>query len=108
MYNNYIFRKGLVFGVLILFIGLSTIPLTEGMRREKNYYNTEISGLFYLRDDDPLNWEDVGSLMMGLPIENESLLIFTLLRRGYIQEKIKFSIYIIIFGKKDLLMENMN
>ncbi len=72
MYNYYIFQKGLVFGVLILFIGLSTIPLTEGMRKEKNFYNTEISGLFYLRDDDPLNWEDVGSLMMGVSIENET------------------------------------
>jgi hypothetical protein len=71
MLKNYIFRKSLVFGILILFIGLSTMPLTGAMRKEKNYYNIEVDGLYYLRDDDPLDWEDVGSLMMGESIENE-------------------------------------
>ncbi len=72
MFNNHIFRKGLVFGVLILFIGLSTIPLTEGLGEVINYIDTVIDGLYYLRDDDPLNWEDVGSLKKDSPIENET------------------------------------
>jgi hypothetical protein len=70
--NNLIFRKGLVFGLIIIIIGINMIPLTEGMRKEKNYYNTEINGIYYLRDDDPMDWEDVGSLLMGQSIENET------------------------------------
>jgi hypothetical protein len=71
MSTKLIFRKGLAFWILILFIGLSTIQLTGAMKKEKNYHNTELNGLFYLRDDDPLNWDDVGSLLLGESFDDE-------------------------------------
>jgi hypothetical protein len=69
--NKNIVQKGFVFGLLILFIGLCIFPSTEAMKKEKNFFNTEINGLYYLRDDDPLNRADVGSLLMGISKENE-------------------------------------
>ena len=46
--------------------------MIEGLSNRSEFYNTEIKGLYYLRDDDPLDMVDVGSLMMGTPIENET------------------------------------
>ena len=72
--KNHLFKIGLIFGILFLFIGLSIAPST-GVIVEENIVvkqsRSNISGIFYLRDDDPLNWADIGSLLRDLPIEDE-------------------------------------
>jgi hypothetical protein len=53
---------------------MSIIPLTGGMIEKKivnSQTKTDVSGIYYLRDDDPLNWADIGSLLRTQPIENE-------------------------------------
>jgi hypothetical protein len=71
MYSNNVFRIWFVFGLLVLFTGISTIPSTEGIAVEENGLNTTISGLYYLHDDDPFNYPDWGSLLRNAPLENE-------------------------------------
>lgn len=71
MFKKYLFSKVFVFMILILVISFSTIPLSEAMKKEKNYNLNDIKGLFYLRDDDPLNWFDVGSLLLGESYDDE-------------------------------------
>jgi hypothetical protein len=71
MFKKYLFSKVFVFVILILVISFSTMPLSEAMKKEKNYNLNDIKGLFYLRDDDPLNWFDVGSLLLGESYDNE-------------------------------------
>lgn len=69
MYSNNVFRIGLVFGLLVFFTGISTISSSEEIVAEKN--DTAISGLYYLRDDDPFDFQDRGSLLRNAPLENE-------------------------------------
>ncbi|UCF50558.1 MAG: hypothetical protein JSU91_03505 [Thermoplasmatales archaeon] len=66
-----IFKKGFVLAILILIVSLNVIPSIEGGRQERSFYNSDIDGIYYLRDDDPLDWADIGSLLMGMPVENE-------------------------------------
>jgi len=70
-YNKNFLRKRLVCAILVLFIGTSIIPLTEAINQENDFHNSDVKGLYYLRDDDPLGWLDVGSLLMGKSIEDE-------------------------------------
>jgi hypothetical protein len=39
---------------------------------ERTELRTTINGIYYLRDDDPLDWADIGSLLKNQPYENES------------------------------------
>jgi hypothetical protein len=71
-YRSIFFKKIIIIGVLILFFGINIIPLTLGDDSGVNNIETKVEGIYYLRDDDPLNWEDVGSLLKDLPIENET------------------------------------
>jgi len=71
-FNNNFFKKGFVFLLWILFIGISILPLTEGIDIDINPDRIDINGIYYLRDDDPLNWADVGSLLKDMSIENET------------------------------------
>jgi len=72
MYIKKIFHNGVVFCLLILLIGISISPLSEGVKIGGDSFFTNINGLYYLRGDDPLNWPDVGSLLRDLSVENES------------------------------------
>jgi len=74
MYKNNLLTIGSIFGIFVLFIGMSIIPSTGDIIEEKKVNIltiTEISGLYYLRDDDPLNYADEGSLLRTVPLENE-------------------------------------
>jgi hypothetical protein len=69
-----LFKIGMIFGILFLFIGLSITPSTGVIIEEINVIKqttSNISGIYYLRDNDPLNWSDVGSLLKEIPTENE-------------------------------------
>jgi hypothetical protein len=71
-YNS--FKIGMIFGILFLFIGSSIAPSTGVIIKEINVIKqttSNIGGIYYLRDNDPLNWSDVGSLLKELPTENE-------------------------------------
>ena len=62
------------FVIIVLFIGMSIIPSTGKIIEEKKVKSltiTEINGLYYLRDDDLLNWLDVGSLLRDKPLDEE-------------------------------------
>jgi hypothetical protein len=74
MRGNNLLKIGSIFGIFILIIGLSFVPLTGGMIEElkvNKLNKSEVNGLYYLRGDDPLNWSDIGSLLKNLPVENE-------------------------------------
>lgn len=71
MYCYNIVKVGFVFVLLILFTEISTVISIEIYETESDDSTTAIEGLYYLRDDDPLDWADVGSLLRSLPFENE-------------------------------------
>jgi hypothetical protein len=109
MHSNNVFRIGFVFGLLILFTVLSSILSTEGIAAEENESYTAISGLYYLRDDDPLNRVDVGSLLKSLPAENEitqcgMFINFHFAQPGfYVGNNTIFNIYYRFWQKRDTL-----
>ena len=73
MFSNNIFRIGFVFGLLVAFIGLSVAPSIGEIIEENKVIKlitSEINGLYYLRDDDPFNYQDKGSLLKNAPLEN--------------------------------------
>ena len=71
--KNNVLKIGLIFGILFLFIGISVIPST-GINVEEieviKQTKSNVSGIYYLRDDDPLDWADIGSLLRNQPEEN--------------------------------------
>lgn len=73
MYKNCLSKTISVFLILVLFTGTSFTLSTAKIVQEKKgiLTTTEIDGLYYLRDDDPLGWADVGSLLRGPPEEDE-------------------------------------
>jgi hypothetical protein len=74
MYQNKLLNTGFCFGIIALFIGISIIPSSAVTIEEKKVNSmtmNEINGLYYLRDDDPLNWLDVGSLLRDKPQDEE-------------------------------------
>ncbi len=105
-----LFKIGMIFGILFLFIGLSIAPSTgviiENIKVIKQS-RSEISGIFYLRDNDPLNWSDVGSLLRESPMENEltqcgMFVNFHYAEPGnYIETSTIFNIYYRFWQKRD-------
>jgi len=76
-HKNNLYTMSLVFGIFILVNGMNiALPTVEriAVKNSEKSSTSDIGGLYYLRDDDPLNWVDVGSLLMDLPVENESTL----------------------------------
>jgi len=74
MSKKHLFKINSVFCIIIFIVGMIFIPLTGGMIEEKIVNiqtKTDVSGIYYLRDDDPLNWADIGSLLRNQPLENE-------------------------------------
>ena len=74
MYKNYLLKIGFIFGIIFLFIGMSFLPSTGKTIEEKKLNKlriSDINGIYYLRDDDPLNYLDEGSLLRGAPSEDE-------------------------------------
>ena len=106
MYSNNVFRIWFVFG---LFIISSVILSTEGISAKENEPYTDISGIYYLRGDDPLNKGDVGSLLKSLPVTNESTLCgmfvnFHFAQPGfYVGNNTIFNIYYRFWQKRDTL-----
>jgi len=101
-----------IFGIIVLLIGISVVPLTGGITEEIKVVKltlSDISGIYYLRDDDPLNWADIGSLLRELPIEEEQTLCgmfvnFHYTEPGnYIETNIIFNIYYHFWQKVDAL-----
>ena len=84
---------------MVISTGISSIPSIEILNSEAKNNPTPIGGLYYLRDDDPLNWADVGSLLKSLPFENETtrcgmFINFHFAQEGvYIGENIIYNIY---------------
>jgi len=73
-HKNNLYTIGLIFGIFILVNGMNiALPTVERItvKNTEKSSTTSIDGLYYLRDDDPLNWVDVGSLLTDLPVENE-------------------------------------
>lgn len=74
MYKNYLFKTSFIFGILFILVGMSLIPSTGKLIEEKKLNKltvSEINGIYYLRDDDPLNYLDEGSLLRNLSEEEE-------------------------------------
>lgn len=74
MYKKYLFKTSFIFVILFIFIGMSLIPSTGKLIEEKKLNKStisEINGIYYLRDDDPLNYRDVGSLLRNMSEEEE-------------------------------------
>ncbi|KYK29618.1 hypothetical protein AYK20_05090 [Thermoplasmatales archaeon SG8-52-1] len=74
MYKKYLFKTIFIFGIFSIFVGMSLIPSTGKLIEEKKLNEqrtSEINGIYYMRDDDPLNYQDEGSLLRELPQEEE-------------------------------------
>ncbi|KYK24713.1 hypothetical protein AYK24_05750 [Thermoplasmatales archaeon SG8-52-4] len=74
MYNKYLFKTSIIFVIIFMLIGMSFITSTGRLNEEKKLEilrTSDINGIYYLRDDDPLNYMDEGSLLRQMPLDEE-------------------------------------
>jgi hypothetical protein len=72
--KNHLLKIGLIFGVFIIFIGSSVVTsfgVIDKQIKVIKLTTDDVSGIYYLRDDDPLYQADVGSLLRSQPLEGE-------------------------------------
>ena len=108
MNKKYMFRTIIIFGIFFIIIGMSLVPSTGKLVEEKKLNHlgvSDINGIYYLRDDDPLNYLDEGSLLRGLPFEEEVTLcgLFILFhfaeKDDYLENLTIYNIYYHIWQK---------
>lgn len=108
--KQHLFKISLTFVIILLFIGMSVIPLTGGITENFKLVKlttNDISGIYYLRENDPLNMSDVGSLLRNQPSEHEltqcgMFINFHYAEPGhYIETNTIFNIYYHFWQKRD-------
>jgi hypothetical protein len=108
MNKKYLLKTIFIFLIFFIIIGLSLITSTGKLIEEKKLNHlgvSDINGIYYLRDDDPLNYLDEGSLLRELPLEEEVTLcgLFILFhfaeKDDYLENLTIYNIYYHIWQK---------